>query len=93
MRDFHDIDLETPYNLPPHEPTIPLLKEACAIRDLGERLRFVMDGADGGDRYAQLIEATIVPSLAYAARRVPDASAPGPRSGRPTGSARFAPPA
>ena len=33
-----------------------------------------MDGADGGDRHAQLIEATIVPTLAYAARRVPEIS-------------------
>jgi 3-hydroxyacyl-CoA dehydrogenase len=33
-----------------------------------------MDGADTGDRYAQLIEATIVPTLAYTARRVPEIS-------------------
>ena len=39
-----------------------------------QRLRFIMEGADAGDRYAQLVEATIVPTLAYAARRVPEIS-------------------
>ncbi|MCA1723381.1 MAG: enoyl-CoA hydratase/isomerase family protein, partial [Thermomicrobia bacterium] len=33
-----------------------------------------MDGADAGDRHAQLVEATIVPTLAYTARRVPEIS-------------------
>ncbi len=73
-RAFHVIDLDTLEYHPPQEPDIPLLKEAGAIRDLGERLRFIMEGADAGDRYAQLIEATIVPTLAYTARRVPEIS-------------------
>ncbi|MDQ6604201.1 MAG: 3-hydroxyacyl-CoA dehydrogenase/enoyl-CoA hydratase family protein, partial [Chloroflexota bacterium] len=71
-REFHVIDLDTLDYHPPQEPDIPLLKEAGAIRDLGERLRFIMEGADAGDRHAQLIEATIVPTLAYTARRVPE---------------------
>ena len=54
--------------------TFPCIAEAGAIRDLGARLRFIMDGADAGDRHARLIEATIVPTLAYAARRVPEIS-------------------
>jgi 3-hydroxyacyl-CoA dehydrogenase len=73
-RAFHVIDLDTLEYRPPQEPNIPLLAEAGAIRDLGERLRFIMDGADTGDRHARLIEATIVPTLAYAARRVPEIS-------------------
>ncbi|MHB8646443.1 MAG: 3-hydroxyacyl-CoA dehydrogenase/enoyl-CoA hydratase family protein [Thermomicrobiales bacterium] len=73
-RVFHVIDLDTLEYHPPEEPDIPLLNEAGAIRDLGERLRFIMEGADSGDRYAQLIEATIVPTLAYTARRVPEIS-------------------
>ena len=73
-RAFHVIDLDTLEYHPPQEPDIPLLNEAGAIRDLGARLRFIMGGADAGDRYAQLVEATIVPTLAYAARRVPEIS-------------------
>jgi len=73
-REFHVIDLDTLDYHPPQEPDIPLLKEAGAIRDHGERLRFIMEGADAGDRYAQLVEATIVPTLAYTARRVPEIS-------------------
>ncbi len=73
-REFHVIDLDTLDYHPPQEPDIPLVKEAGAIRDLGERLRFIMEGADTGDRHAQLIEATIVPTLAYTARRVPEIS-------------------
>ncbi len=73
-REFQVIDLDTLEYHPPQTPEIPLLAEAGAIRDLGERLRFIMDGADAGDRYAQLVEATIIPTLAYAARRVPEIS-------------------
>ena len=73
-RAFHVLDLDTLEYHPPQEPDIPLLHEAGAIRDLGARLRFIMEGADAGDRYAQLVEATIVPTLAYTARRVPEIS-------------------
>ena len=73
-REFHVIDLDTLDYHPLQEPDIPLLKEAGAIRDLGERLRFIMESADAGDRDAQLVEATIVPTLAYTARRVPEIS-------------------
>ncbi|MDQ6908433.1 MAG: 3-hydroxyacyl-CoA dehydrogenase/enoyl-CoA hydratase family protein [Chloroflexota bacterium] len=73
-REFHVIALDTLDYHPPQEPDIPLVKEAGAIRDLGERLRFIMEGADTGERHAQLIEATIVPTLAYTARRVPEIS-------------------
>ncbi|MCA1666284.1 MAG: 3-hydroxyacyl-CoA dehydrogenase/enoyl-CoA hydratase family protein [Thermomicrobia bacterium] len=73
-REFHVIDFDRLDYHPPQEPEIPFLKEAGAIRDLGARLRFIMDGADAGDRHAQLVEATIVPTLAYTARRVPEIS-------------------
>jgi 3-hydroxyacyl-CoA dehydrogenase len=73
-RAFHVIDLDTLDYHPPATPNLPLLNEAGAIRDLGERLRFIMAGADMGDRYAQLIEATIIPTLAYTARRIPEIS-------------------
>ncbi len=73
-REFHVIALDTLDYHPPREPNIPLVKEAGAIRDLGARLRSIMERADTGDRHAQLIEATIVPTLAYAARRVPEIS-------------------
>jgi 3-hydroxyacyl-CoA dehydrogenase len=73
-RAFHVIDLDTLEYHPPQEPDMPLMKEAGTIRDLDARLRFIMESAEMGDRAAQLVEATIVPTLAYAARRVPEIS-------------------
>lgn len=73
-REFHVLDLATLDYHPPQEPNIPLLAAANEHRDLGERLRFIMTQADTGDRHAKLVEQTIVPTLAYAARRVPEIS-------------------
>jgi 3-hydroxyacyl-CoA dehydrogenase len=73
-REFHVLDLATFDYRPPRPPDLPLIAEAGAIRDLGERLRFILGRADAGDRAAALIEAAIVPTLAYAARRIPEIS-------------------
>ena len=73
-REFHVLDPETLEYHPPRPPDLPLIAEAGAIRDLGERLRFILGRADAGDRAAVLIEAAIVPTLAYAARRIPEIS-------------------
>lgn len=71
-REFHVLDPETMEYHPPQTPDIPLIVEAGGIRDLGARLRAIIEKADAGDRAAQLIEAATVPTLAYAARRVPE---------------------
>jgi len=71
-RAFHVLDPETMQYHPPTTPDLPVIAEASAIRDPGARLRFLLERADTGDRGAKLIEATIVPTLAYAARRVPE---------------------
>lgn len=73
-RAFHVIDRETLEYHPPQTPDIPLVAQANALRDLGARLRFIMERSDAGDRHARLVEATIVPTLAYTARRVPEIS-------------------
>ncbi len=73
-REFHVLDPETMEYRPPREVNIPLIAEAERIRDLGERMRFIIRKADEGDRYAKLIEQSTVPSMAYAARRIPEFS-------------------
>jgi 3-hydroxyacyl-CoA dehydrogenase len=59
---------------PPQQPDLPIVAAANKVRDLGERLRFIMQQADAGDRGAQLIEQMTVPAMAYAARRIPEFS-------------------
>ncbi|HET8629628.1 MAG TPA: 3-hydroxyacyl-CoA dehydrogenase/enoyl-CoA hydratase family protein [Thermomicrobiales bacterium] len=73
-REFHVLDLETFEYRPPREVEIPLVAEANRHRDLAERLRFIVQRADEGDRHAKLIEQTLIPALAYAARRIPEIS-------------------
>ncbi len=73
-RAFHVIDLDTLEYRPPLEPEIPLVKAVGGIRDTGARLRAIMAQADAGDRHARFLEQTIVPALAYTARRVPEIS-------------------
>lgn len=73
-RDFQALDLTTFEYRSAAEPSIPLLEEANKLRELGERLRFILRRADDGDRYALLVDEAIVPTLGYAARRVPEIS-------------------
>ena len=73
-REFHVLDLTSPelaYR-PPEKVDLPIVAEANKIRDLGERLRFIIGKADEGDRGAKLIEAMTVPAMAYSARRIPE---------------------
>ncbi len=74
QREFHVLDLNSP-NLdyrPPEKVDLPIIADANKVRDLGERLRFIVAQADEGDRGAKLIEAMTVPALAYSARRIPE---------------------
>src|ERR687885_360261 len=71
---FDVLNLETMEYEPPENPEIPLAEEAWEQGDLGARLRFIIFEADEEDRHARFLRATILPSLAYASRRVPEIS-------------------
>ena len=68
---FDVVDLDTLEYRPASEPDLPIVAAARERRDLGERLRFLLDRADD-DRGARYLRDTLLPTLAYAARRVPE---------------------
>ena len=70
---FDVVDLETFDYKPAVAPEVPIVKLAQQQGDLGARLRFLMLRADD-DRDARYIRDTLLPYLAYAARRVPEIS-------------------
>jgi 3-hydroxyacyl-CoA dehydrogenase len=70
---FDVVDLDTFEYRPAEEPEVPILEEAWKQGDLGSRLRFLMERADE-DRHARFLRDTMLPYLAYAARRVPEIS-------------------
>ena len=72
-RVFDVIDLEALEHHPPEEPEIPIAEEAQQQGDLSARLRFLMDKAEE-DRHAQYLRDTLLPYLAYSARKVPEIS-------------------
>jgi 3-hydroxyacyl-CoA dehydrogenase len=68
---FDVLDLDTLEYRPAAEPDLPIVAAARDHDDLGARLRFLLDKADE-DRGARYLRDTLLPSLAYAARRVPE---------------------
>ena len=75
-REFHVLDTTSDdfgYRAP-DKVSLPIIADANQVREMGERLRFIMAQADEGDRGAKLIEELTVPAIAYAARRVPEMS-------------------
>jgi 3-hydroxyacyl-CoA dehydrogenase len=68
---FDVIDLDTLEYRSAADPGPPIVAAAQERRDLGERLRFLLDHAED-DRGARFLRDTILPTLAYAARRVPE---------------------
>jgi 3-hydroxyacyl-CoA dehydrogenase len=68
---FDVIDLDTLEYRPADEPDLPIVAAARERRDPAERLRFLLEAADG-DRGARYVRDTLLPSLAYAAMRVPE---------------------
>jgi 3-hydroxyacyl-CoA dehydrogenase len=68
---FDVIDLDTLEYRPAAEPDLPIVAAARERRDPAERLRFLLDKADE-DRGARYVRDTVLPSLAYAAMRVPE---------------------
>jgi 3-hydroxyacyl-CoA dehydrogenase len=68
---FDVVDLYTLEYRSASDPDLPIVAAARERRDLGERLRFLLDRADD-DRGARFLRDTLLPTLAYAARRVPE---------------------
>jgi 3-hydroxyacyl-CoA dehydrogenase len=68
---FDVLDLDSLEYRPAAEPELPIVAAAREHDDLGARLRFLLDKADD-DRGARYLRDTLLPSLAYAARRVPE---------------------
>ena len=68
---FDVLDLDTLEYRPAARPDLPIVAAAREHDDLGARLRFLLDRAEE-DRGARYLRDTLLPSLAYAARRVPE---------------------
>jgi 3-hydroxyacyl-CoA dehydrogenase len=68
---FDVLDLDTLEYRPAAKPELPIVAAAREHDDLGARLRFLLDKAEE-DRGARYLRDTLLPSLAYAARRVPE---------------------
>ena len=68
---FDVLDLDTLEYRPAARPDLPIVAAARDHDDLGARLRFLLEKADE-DRGARYLRDTLLPSLAYAARRVPE---------------------
>ncbi len=70
---FDVLDLETFEHHPAENPEVPIVEEAQQQGDLGARLRFLMGRAED-DRHARYLRDTMLPYMAYSARRVPEIS-------------------
>jgi 3-hydroxyacyl-CoA dehydrogenase len=68
---FDVLDLDSLEYRPAATPELPIVAAAREHDDLGARLRFLLGKADE-DRGARYLRDTLLPSLAYAARRVPE---------------------
>jgi 3-hydroxyacyl-CoA dehydrogenase len=68
---FDVLDLDTLEYRPAATPDLPIVAATREHDDLGARLRFLLGKADE-DRGARYLRDTLLPSLAYAARRVPE---------------------
>ena len=68
---FDVLDLDSLEYRPAARPDLPIVAAARDHDDLGARLRFLLDKAEE-DRGARYLRDTLLPSLAYAARRVPE---------------------
>ena len=72
-KEFWTLDLQTMEYKPPAKVRFDLVGKARKIEDLGERLRFLVQNAEG-DRAGQFIRDTTLRTLAYTARRIPEIS-------------------
>lgn len=69
--EFHVLNTQTGEYEPPTKPRFELVGQVRKIEDLGERLRAIF-AHGAGDRAGDYIINTTLPTLAYAARRVPE---------------------
>ncbi|HEX6288282.1 MAG TPA: 3-hydroxyacyl-CoA dehydrogenase/enoyl-CoA hydratase family protein [Herpetosiphonaceae bacterium] len=69
--EFHALNVRTGEYEPPQKPRFELVGQVRKIEDLGERLRVIFD-LGAGDRAGDFIINTTLPTLAYAARRIPE---------------------
>ncbi|HEU5090111.1 MAG TPA: 3-hydroxyacyl-CoA dehydrogenase NAD-binding domain-containing protein [Roseiflexaceae bacterium] len=72
-REFWPLNVETMQHEAPKKPRFDLVGKARRIEDLRERLRYIISNAEG-DRAGQFLSNTILRTIAYAARRVPEIS-------------------
>jgi 3-hydroxyacyl-CoA dehydrogenase len=68
---FDVLDTDTLEYRPAASPDLPVVAAAGERRDLGERLRYLLDRAEE-DRGARFVRDTLLPALAYASRRIPE---------------------
>lgn len=71
-KEFWVLDWETGEHRAPRDVDLPIIRQAKKQGDLPARLKFLV--SQGEDRGGKLIASTVLPMLAYAARRVPEIS-------------------
>ena len=71
-KEFWVLDWESGEHRAPREVDLPIIRQAKKQGDLPARLKFLV--GQGEDRGGKLIADTLLPMLAYAARRVPEIS-------------------
>ncbi len=71
-KEFWALDWETGEHRPPLAVDLPIIKQAKKQGDLGARIKFLVQQTE--DRSGRLVANMILPTLAYAARRVPEIS-------------------
>ncbi|MBA3426211.1 MAG: enoyl-CoA hydratase/isomerase family protein, partial [Rubrobacter sp.] len=71
---FDVLDLDTFEHHPAENPEVPLAHKVGKERDLGKRLRAIRETPAEDDRHARFLRDTLLPYLAYSARRLPEIS-------------------
>jgi 3-hydroxyacyl-CoA dehydrogenase len=73
-REFWAVDLNTLEHRAPQPVDLPIIAATKKITSLPERLRYIVQRAseDPTDRGAQLVAQALLPTMAYAARRLPE---------------------
>jgi 3-hydroxyacyl-CoA dehydrogenase len=73
-REFWAVDLATLEHRAPLAVDLPIIGATKKITSLPERLRYIVQRAteDSNDRGAQLVAQALLPTMAYAARRLPE---------------------
>jgi 3-hydroxyacyl-CoA dehydrogenase len=70
-KEFWPLNLQTMEHEPPKKPRFELVGKARKIESLPERLKFIVENA-GTDRAGVFLRETMLRTIAYAARRIPE---------------------